>query len=311
MFSGQSLQTEFRLLTSISHTSHPVGWEELSARRQDIIDKAVGILQENYQYTVNRRGADMTEFLLSAPVMLAGEDVPVRSLIGKIVRTELTGKKGPIMPDDLPRFPVRQWLEYLAGLDRHQVLQAYGRVKEYCLKNSAASGQDDGAVRMAGNYAAVITAWRYLCEFSGLDYNHGDFVRDAIAEMNSHITETSSDREPWVWILETILSEIASHEFKHPHKWDWVDGKECLLVRTGHVMDHLGTTASLREKWNSLPVKSDRVFKKQLNGAGIIISDDNERTIGGRRVSHLCALDLKEMEKYGLIATPSKDSGLD
>lgn len=45
MFSGQSLQTEFRLITSVSHTSHPVGWEELSARRQDVIDKAVAILR--------------------------------------------------------------------------------------------------------------------------------------------------------------------------------------------------------------------------------------------------------------------------
>ncbi|MGC8059585.1 hypothetical protein ACP3WF_24110, partial [Salmonella enterica] len=65
MLSGQSLTTEFRLLTSISHTSHPIGWEELSARRQEVIDKAVGMLQENYQYTVTRRGAEMTEYLLS------------------------------------------------------------------------------------------------------------------------------------------------------------------------------------------------------------------------------------------------------
>ncbi|WP_457825100.1 hypothetical protein, partial [Staphylococcus aureus] len=100
MLSGQSLTTEFRLLTSISHTSHPIGWEELSARRQEVIDKAVGMLQENYQYTVTRRGAEMTEYLLSAPVLLAGEDVPVRSLLGKIIRTDLTGKKGPLLPDD-------------------------------------------------------------------------------------------------------------------------------------------------------------------------------------------------------------------
>jgi hypothetical protein len=47
--SGQSLQTEFRLLTSVSHTSHPVGWEDLSARRQEVIDKSVGLLQQNYR----------------------------------------------------------------------------------------------------------------------------------------------------------------------------------------------------------------------------------------------------------------------
>ncbi len=55
MLSGQSLQTEFRLLTSISHTSHPIGWEELSARSQDLINRAVAMLQENYQFTSSRR----------------------------------------------------------------------------------------------------------------------------------------------------------------------------------------------------------------------------------------------------------------
>jgi hypothetical protein len=317
MFSGQSLQTEFRLLTSISHTSHPVGWEELSARRQDIIDKAVGLLQENYQYTVNRRGADMTEFLIAAPVMLAGEDVPVRSLIGKIVRTELTGKKGPLMPDDLPRFPVRQWLEFLSELKRSQVLSVYDKLRDHCIKSSLATGADEGALRMASNYAALMTCWRYLCEFAGIDVNHGDFPRDLIAEMNSHIKETSADREPWVWILETALSEIARREFKYPFKWDYVEQQPCLLVRTSYIMDHLSNTPALREKWNGLPVKSDRVFKKQLQQAGVLISDQQgkvielERTIGHSRVAHLVALSLQKLEEYGLHATPTTDAGLD
>lgn len=309
MFSGQSLQTEFRLLTSISHTAHPVGWEELSARRQDIIDKAVGLLQENYQYTVNRRGAEMTEFLIAAPVLLAGEDVPVRSLIGKIVRTELTGKKGPIMPDDLPRFPVRQWLEFLSTLQRSQVLELYGRMREYCLERSMASGQDDGAVRMASNYAALLTCWRYLCEFAGIDPKQGDFGQDLLEEMNRHIKETSADREPWVWIVETILSEIASHQYQHPYKWDHAEGEECLLIRTSHVMEHLSRTPALREKWNGLPVKSDRVFKKQLHQAEVVVSDTIERTIGDRRIGHLTALSLSRLEKYGLYATPASQTG--
>jgi len=104
MFSGQSLQTEWRLLTSISSTSHPVGWEEISARRQDVIDKAVAMLQESYQHTVSRRGAEMIEFVLSAPVLLAGEDVPVKSLLGKVVRTELSKENmGPLMREDRKR----------------------------------------------------------------------------------------------------------------------------------------------------------------------------------------------------------------
>lgn len=306
MFSGQSLQTEFRLLTSISHTAHPVGWEELSARRQDIIDKAVGMLQENYQYTVNRRGADMTEFLLSAPVMLAGEDVPVRSLIGKLVRTELK-EKGAIMPDDLPRFPVKQWLEFLCDFTPAQVRGIYDTFRIKCLEASRASGDDDGATRMAGNYAALLTAWRLLAEFAGIDVAQGNILQDLKAQMNAHIAETSADRAPWVWILETALAELARHKFEAPHKWDTINGEDCLLVRTSDIMHHLSTTPALRDIWNGLPVKSDRVLKRQISQAGVVLGDGHERTIGSRRVAHLTALSLEKLADYGLHATPSEE----
>ncbi|TAL53795.1 toprim domain-containing protein [Pandoraea sp.] len=301
MFSGQSLQTEFRLLTSISHTSHPVGWEELSARRQEVIDKAVGLLQENYQYTVTRRGADMTEYLLAAPVMLAGEDVPVRSLLGKLVRTTLTGKKGPLMPEDLPRFPLRQWLTFLAGLNKIEVRATYAALREFCVRNSRASGADDGAMRMAGNYAAVLLAWQLLCEFAGMDESEGDFSRDLLAEMNTHIAETSADREPWVWIMETVLSEIDAGNFKHPYTFDDVEGESCLLVRTSHVMDHIAHSSSLREKWNALPVKSDRVFKRQLYGAGVVVGNsETEKQIYNRRVTYLTPISVHRLQRFGL-----------
>jgi hypothetical protein len=306
MFSGQSLTTEFRLLTSISHTSHPVGWEELSARRQDVIDKAVGMLQENYQYTVTRRGTEMTEYLLSAPVLLAGEDVPVRSLLGKIIRTDLTGKKGPLLPDDLPRFPVRTWLEFLSRLSRSEVLNRYREIRAIFLSSSRASGQDEGALRMSGNYAAVFMAWQYLCEFAGIEHSQGDFDDHLIEEMNRHIGETSADREPWVWIMETALSEIAAGRFTFPFAWEGNDDEAALLIRTSHIMDHISTAPPLREKWNGLPVKSDRVFKKQMQHAGVI-TGDCERTIHNRRISNLQIIPLSKLEQFGLYATPSKN----
>lgn len=323
MFSGQSLQTEFRLLTSISNTTHPVGWEEISARRQDIIDKAVAMLQESYQYTPTRRGAEMTRYLLSAPVLLAGEDVPVRSLTGKLVRTELTGKKGPIMPEDLPRFPVRQWLTHLAGLKRAQVGAMAERMQAYCLEQCRATGADEGARRMVENYALVATAWRLLCDWLELDPKQGDFPRDLLAEMNAHIEETSGDRQPWVWIVETLLSEIAAGEFRFPFAWDEVEGRDCLLVRTAHVMDHLARTMQLREKWNASPVKSDRVFKRQLGQARAALLGpdgqvrDFERTLGEvhglvdnrRRVAHMVALDLDRLAEFGVYAVRPGSTG--
>lgn len=308
MFSGQSLQTEFRLLTSISHTSHPVGWEELSARRQEVIDKAVGLLQENYQYTVTRRGSDMTEYLLCAPVMLAGEDVPVRSLLGKLVRTTLTGKRGPLLPDDLPRFPVRQWLEFLATLNKRSVLEHYATLCHNALASCRASGEDDGATRMAGNYAAISLAWHHLCEFAGIDPSQGDFLRDIITEMNGHIAETSADREPWVWIMETVLSEIDGGNYKHPYTFDTVDGEFSLLLRTGHVMDHIAHTTALRDKWNALPVKSDRVFKSQLKHAGVVVGEKEvERRIYTRRVPYLTPISLQRLSAFGLHVAVRED----
>ncbi|MDN4056365.1 toprim domain-containing protein [Massilia sp. YIM B02763] len=301
MFSGQSLETEFRLLTSISHTSHPVGWEELSARRQDVIDKAVGLLQESYNYTVTKRGTAMTPFLLSAPVMLAGEDTPVRSLLGKIVRTDLTGKRGPLMPVDLPRFPVRQWLQYLAELDRKDVLAKHQALFDYCLRNSRASASDDGAKRMAGNYAAVLLAWRYLADFAGMDNMEGDFGKDLVAEMNAHMTESDSDRSPWVWIMETVLSEIDAGRFKHPYQIGKHENVECLMIRTSHIIDHLATSLHLRDKWNGMPVKSAIVFKKQLKAAGIMHGDKEcERTILNMRVPNMAPLKLEALARYGL-----------
>lgn len=314
MFSGQALNTEFRIICSISHTSHPVGWEELSARRQDIIDRAVGILQEAYGFEAHRRGAELKEFLNSAPVMLVGEDVPVRDITGKLVRTDLAGRKGPMLPEDLPEFPMREWLDYLASLDPRQVRERMARAREFCRDCSRSTGADDGAVRMAENYAAMLLTWELLCDFSGIDLDEGGFREDLISQMNAHISETSQDREPWVWILEILMSELAAGRFAYPHIWDNVEDETsgrlqtCLVLRTSHVMDHLQHSPHLRDRFNALPIKSDRVFKAQCRDAGMFAAEDIERRVNGRRLAHAVALSVERMESYGLsVPTPEDD----
>lgn len=308
MFSGQSLQTEFRLLTSVSHTSHPIGWEEISARQQQIIDKAVAMLQESYQYTVTRRGGDLTEFVVSAPVLLAGEDVPVRSLIGKLVRTDLTGKKGDLLPANLPAFPVKQWLQYLTKQNREALQESYDKSLNYCIDNCRAPSDDDGARRMVTNYAALLTAWKLLCSFAGLDPRDGGFVDDLLAEMNAHIKETDADREPWVWIVEMALSEIDAGRFNHPFKFESLDidgvGELCLLIRPGHIIDHIAHTPALRDRWNALPIKSAQALGKQLSASGVIVKNGIERVIAGKRVAHIDALSVSRLETFGLYASP-------
>ncbi len=306
MFGGQSLQTEFRLLTSVSHTSHPVGWEEISARKQEIIDRAVAILQEAYQFTLTRRGSEMTEYLVSAPVLLAGEDVPVRSLTQKTVRAELTGRKGPLMADDLPQFPVRGWLQFLAGLQKSYVAQLYDQHNQLCRQHSRARADDDGARRMAGNYAAVLTAWTLLTQWLEMDPGGRPFEADLIGEMNAHIADTGATREPWVWIMEVLAGEIEAGTYRYPHKILWShEAGACLYLRTSHVMQHLAHSMPLREFWSGLPIKSDRVFRRQLDQAGVIGVADAEKSINGQRLGHLVGLSLEKLAQWGVhIATP-------
>jgi hypothetical protein len=304
MFSGQSLQTEFRILTSVSYTSHPVGWEEISARKQELINKAVTNLQECYQYAHTRRGADLIDFLLCAPVLLAGEDVPVKSLTGKTVRNELTkAAAGALMPEDLPVFPVRQWLQYLASVPKARVLELHRTCVDELTANCVAARDDSGAERMLTNYGALRAAWLLLCDFAQIDEQQGRFMRDLTAVMNAHIKESVSDRQPWVWIVECLLSEIARGTYRYPFAFDKTDEEEPFLaVRTSHVMDHIQREHSLREFWDALPVKSDRVFKRALQAAGVLALDDVERTCHGKRVGHMVGLSLPALEQYGLHA---------
>lgn len=311
MFSNQSIQTEYRLITSVAHTTHPIGWEEISANKKEVIGAAAKLLQQTYQSTITRRGSEMTEYLLCAPVLLVGEDVPMDTLTGKMISVDITGKKGTPIPDDLPRFPVRQWLEFLAGISKAKVRECFEESRRFCTEGCMSSASDPGADRMIINYSGMLTAWTLLAEFTGLPDTWANVPRDILAEMNRHLSATKATRHPWVWIMEIILSEIAAGRFQHPYKWELVKNKEgvavsCLAIRAGHIMDHISTTSALREKYNDLPVKSDRVFKKQLMSAGVVHNEDFETSRGTLRLAHYMAISLEKLELFGLHATPAK-----
>jgi len=310
MFSNESIKSAFRLLTSVSYTSHPVGWEEMSANNQKVIDEAVSMLQQAYQYTPTKRGSAMTEYLICAPVMLAGEDVPVRSLIGKLVGTDLSGaRKGPMLPQDLPKFPIREWLQFLTQQTRENILEKHSKAVAYCWEHCRVKDRDSGANRMVENYAAINVAWSLLCEFVGIDKNQGGFISDMLLAMNKHIAETSGDREPWVWIMETILHEIAGGHYRGNFLWTTVktdsgEREDALCLRTNEIMHHLSTETRLRAKFDGLPIKSNKPFREALDRAGVLVATDVEKVINNRRVGHLVAIGLEAMEKYGLHATP-------
>ena len=311
MFSGQSMGTEYRLLTSVSGTSHPIGWEELSARKSEIIQRAVSLLQECYQYTETTRGSAQTHFLISAPVLLAGEDVPVESLTGKTVRTNLNHGKGTLLDENLPKFPMYEWTQWLAELPKHVVLDCYKNALGKCKLHSRAREEDSGAQRMVHNYAALMTAWRLIRSFGNWEDFLEEFERDLITEMNSHIADTNNDREPWIWIVEIIADEISAQRYPYPYIFEKAKDSNAeanyLVIRTSHMMAHLSSSMALKEKYNHLPVKTARVLKRQIAQAGVIAEDDVNRSIHGNSVGHMQKLDLKKLEEYGVfLSVPEK-----
>ncbi len=308
-FSRQTMQTEYRIIGSVSYTSQPVAWGEFSTIKQDLRTKAIGTLQESYQYESTSRGIGLKrKFLMSAPVLMNGEDVPVDGLEGKLIRATLTkALRGELISEDCPTFPMRQWLQWLAGNDKQRVRRVYDDVLFEMRARTMAKADDSGAERMVTNYSAVATAWQLLCEFLEIKPSTGGFLSDLVKQMNVHIADTKASRHPWVWIVEKLLSEIARREFKYPFKFDMDDDEiPCLCVRTGHIMDHISQSPGLRAFWDELPIKSDRALKKQLMLAGVLsLGPDNgpqefARTIGGRRVTHMVGLSLPALRQFGL-----------
>jgi len=197
---------------------------------------------------------------------------------------------------------VREWLHYLAGLDRSTVHATYEAARAYLMKHKSAADKDEGAKRMIGNYAALLTAWRLLCDFAEIHHDQGGLMPDLVQAMNEHIADTEGDREPWVWIVSMTLSEIDTGNFKLPYKFDDVDGEPCLCIRPKDIMHHLSSSMPLRDRWNALPVKTPTVLKRQLLKAEVLVKEDLERTVNTKRVAHMVAISLEKIARFGLSA---------
>lgn len=308
--SGQTLKTEYRMVNSVAFTSHPVCWEEFS-RLNDLQRKlALDLLQETYQFQETTRS--QKSFLLSAPVLIAGEDAPVEDIAEKLVRLRLSkAKQGPELPFDLPQFPVRAWLQFLAEIPADQVRKALVASRDLLVKHSAVTN----AQRIVENYAALLTGWKLLAEFAGLPLEFGGMLRSIVTEMNDYLKDSKGERHPWVWILQTLLAEIGQGAFEPPYSFTRLDkdpaGEIYLAIRTSDVMHYIRTKPALKSIWEQLPVKSDRVLKRQLQQAEVLATNDDgsvmeiERTCGRlatRRVGHMVAISLSKIAEFGLHA---------
>ncbi|WP_039543231.1 hypothetical protein, partial [Vibrio vulnificus] len=70
---------------------------------------------------------------------------------------------------------------------------------------------------------------------------------------------------------------------------------------------HISQSPALKAKFDSLPVKSDRILKKQLKEAKVVLKDGHEKSINGKRVANFVALGVENLREFGLFTTIPDD----
>jgi prophage antirepressor-like protein len=118
-----------------------------------------------------------------------------------------------------------------------------------------------------------------------------------MASLGKHIALPKS---PWVWVIghfyikwqDGACQGVIGTE-------DEVQGVYCLLIRPSQVIECLMHDPDLAETLALLPVRSPRVLRKELEEAGVVVGEC-ERVIDGKRVGHLLALSLDQLEAHGI-----------
>lgn len=120
---------------------------------------------------------------------------------------------------------------------------------------------------------------------------------------------------PWARIMEKVLSDIGNKTFRKPFKFSKAGEPDAVYIRTRHIMDHLVECNWLRDNWHGMPIRSDRMLKRELRRAGVLLLDHGneavERTVKGQRVSHMVGISLAALQANGIDATKARQIVLD
>ncbi|MCP4697742.1 MAG: hypothetical protein GY862_12955 [Gammaproteobacteria bacterium] len=312
--------TPHKIKITMVNTSFPVTFDEISKVKAKLIPVLVGALQDSYMYAPVEGGQKHTVSVFSAPVLMSGESSIARDIESKTVRMSLyrDGMGPELDPDELPRFPMRQWLEFLSGKDKRAIRQAHKAGMDMLKRACTADHADSTAKRMITNYAALLVAFYLLCEFCKTEPAAFPFEVELIREMNGHIANTSITREPWTLIVETIFTEIDSGRYRLPwaiKKYQTDSGEvDALYIRISHMLQHIQTTPALQTLWDSISIKNQKDLKAQMRDAGVIYADGKDARFNNSRHTSLAVLNLAALSNFRLSLShpePIKYNGTD
>lgn len=126
-------------------------------------------------------------------------------------------------------------------------------------------------------------------------------VDSLMASFNPALPRPAPVIPDWQRILKTVLREIETGKYPFPHAFREIDGVPCVILRTAQVMAHLRTMPRLRSFFDGLMSKSDRVLKRQLRDAGLILRARTNPTVAGQSLHHAVAIKLEGVRQQRLM----------
>ena len=174
----------------------------------------MSILQEAYKYTTTRRGSELTEFVISAPVLLMGSQLRNRR---NRCSAKWCGATTPTRAVDERSAGVSgaAMAGFSGGAIAEQVATLYGQAVEFCWRQ----WQPTVPIPARGAWLTtmrVVDGLEAVAGIAGLARDEIPLTPALIQEMNEHISQTDAMRQPWVWVVEVILHEIAAGDYPYP-----------------------------------------------------------------------------------------------
>lgn len=295
-----TLDTAWRLLSAVIGSSYPVAFDEVSTvsnKKQHLFNTT---LQNTYGYMSMNYGSELTPKFQSASSLIVGEDFSNDSIISKTMFVEL-GKQGPMISDHLPRFPLLEFMEYMSQINKSSLMSNLEDIAHYLSSEIKSKINDSTIKRLINNYSGQILGWRMLADFARIPFDYLDFENYLVYACKQHISNCSHQLQPWVKIMSTIAGEIDIGAYKYPYKIEISDDAEHVIyIKSTNIIQHLRRTRELESVYEEIPIKTASVLRSQLAMANIIIDENKEKTIQGRRFSRMEVLSLKQLKQYGI-----------
>ena len=116
-----------------------------------------------------------------------------------------------------------------------------------------------------------------------------------LIERAVHAEKALHQDPDWRRILLVIVQEIDKKRYVYPYAHRHIDGVDCLVLRTSHIMEYLSQSKHLAAFWKSLWLRSDRVLKRQLIKAGLVVRLRHNPSIDHFQFHHAVAVNLQAL----------------